>query len=94
MKTLWRRLRRLLFGESAHYIHGTDTLPPPLTVEEETESLALAAAGDAEARDRLITHNLRLVVYIARKFESSGVCIEHLTRYDRSHQGCQYGPCG
>lgn len=77
MKRLWTLLRRL-FGEEAHYIHGADTLPPPLSAEEEAAALERAARGDAEARDRLITHNLRLVVYIARKFESSGVCIEDL----------------
>lgn len=78
MRNLWNRLRRWLFGESVHYIHGADTLPPPLDAAQEAEALARAAEGDAEARDRLITHNLRLVVYIARKFESSGVCIEDL----------------
>ena len=78
MRNLWDRLRRWLFGERVHYIHGTDTLPPPLDAEEEAAALEKAAAGASEARDRLITHNLRLVVYIARKFESSGVCIEDL----------------
>ena len=78
-----RFLLRLAFwlkraGESVFYINGADTLPPPLSPQEEADAVALAAAGDGDARDRLITHNLRLVVYIARKFENSGVGIEDL----------------
>ena len=72
--TAWLRKH----GEEVYYINGTDTLPAPLSPTEEALAIAQAAAGDATARDRLITHNLRLVVYIARKFESSGVCIEDL----------------
>lgn len=85
MKQLWLRLRhwlcRLLIKQTAegvYYIHGTDTLPPPLSAEEEALILSHAADGDVRARDKLITHNLRLVVYIARKFENSGVGIEDL----------------
>lgn len=65
-------------GESVYYINGNDTLPPPLSVEEERAILDDLTAGNEAARDTLITHNLRLVVYIARKFESSGVGIEDL----------------
>lgn len=65
-------------GEGVYYINGTDALPAPLSAEEEREMLKKADAGSDEARDRLITHNLRLVVYIARKFENSGVGIEDL----------------
>ena len=61
-----------------HYINGADTLPSPLTAEEEAAVFARMEAGDPAARDVLITHNLRLVVYIARKFENSGVGIEDL----------------
>ena len=81
---IYRWLMRLrgffgrLFGESVHYINGTDALPPPLSLAEEQETLERLEAGDERARDILITRNLRLVVYIARKFESSGVGIEDL----------------
>ncbi|MBQ8683919.1 MAG: RNA polymerase sporulation sigma factor SigE [Clostridia bacterium] len=77
---LWLRrwLMRLLGAESVHYINGTDVLPSPLTASEEQAVLEQLAAGDEKARDVLITRNLRLVVYIARKFESSGVGIEDL----------------
>ena len=76
------RIGRFLLQVSApqtlHYINGPDTLPPPLSPEEEREVFAALAAGSPDARDRLITHNLRLVVYIAKKFESSTAGIEDL----------------
>ena len=78
---LWKYVQSLIgrtAQEGVFYIHGADTLPPPLTAEEEAEALRATAAGEASARDKLITHNLRLVVYIARKFENSGVGIEDL----------------
>ena len=78
MTRLVERFLGLFRGESVHYINGNDTLPPPLSMEEEREVLDRLTAGDEAARDALITHNLRLVVYIARKFESSGVGIEDL----------------
>ena len=60
------------------YIGGSDTLPPPLEREAEEAALAALAAGDHEARQTLIEHNLRLVVYIARRFENTGVNLEDL----------------
>ncbi len=60
------------------YIHGTDTLPPPLTGTEEQAVFERLKCGDTQARDTLIVHNLRLVVYIAKKFESTGIGIEDL----------------
>ena len=75
LRRLWRRL---LGRNSIHYINGTEVLPPPLTAEEERAVLARLEEGDESARDTLITRNLRLVVYIARKFESSGVGLEDL----------------
>ena len=67
-----------LFAPSVHYIHGADTLPPPLTREREAELLARLPSRDAAVRDELIEHSLRLVVYIARKYESSGIGVEDL----------------
>lgn len=82
MIKLWlRRWVARLFAwlaEPQHYINGTDSLPAPLTAEEENEMVQRLGVGDGVARETLITHNLRLVVYIARKFESSGVGIEDL----------------
>jgi len=60
------------------YIGGSDVLPPPLKREEEGELLILLSEGDEGAKSRLIEHNLRLVVYIARRFENTGVNIEDL----------------
>ncbi len=73
------RLLAKLFYKSndIYYINGPHTLPPPLTKEEEAELTALAE-NDAEARNKLIEHNLRLVVYIAKKFESQSAGIEDL----------------
>ena len=73
--TLLRQLRRL---PSVYYIGGSDILPPPLSPEEEAEAAAACQTGDENARRRLIEHNLRLVVFLARKFESSGVGTEDL----------------
>ena len=75
----WRwLLARLGYCGGAHFLAGAPSLPPPLTPEQEKALLARMAAGDAAARDDLITHNLRLVVYIAKKFESPGASVEDL----------------
>ncbi len=62
-----------------HYIGGADILPPPLEAAEENEMIQELGSGDAqEARAALIEHNLRLVVYIAKKFDNTGVGVEDL----------------
>lgn len=62
-----------------HYIGGTEILPPPLEVERESEVISdLGTEDDAEAKAILIEHNLRLVVYIAKKFDNTGVGVEDL----------------
>lgn len=60
------------------YIGGSDTLPAPLDRAEEAELIARLEAGDTQARNKLIEHNLRLVAYIARRFENTGIHIEDL----------------
>ena len=75
----WRRLLErigLLPPAEVHYIGGSDTLPPPLS--REREAALLERIGDEDARKELIEHNLRLVVYIARRFENTGINIEDL----------------
>lgn len=62
----------------ADYLNGGETLPAPLSPEEEKELVAKLSEGDKSAREKLIEHNLRLVVYIAKKFESSNVDIDDL----------------
>ncbi len=65
--------------DTVHYVNGPETLPPPLSKAEENELMERLDTGDDSVREKLIVHNLRLVVYIAKKFESSGVGIEDLT---------------
>ena len=68
-----------IFKRPVHYINGPETLPAPLSKEEENEIMEKILQGaPPSVRQPLITHNLRLVVYIAKKFDSSGVCIEDL----------------
>ncbi len=63
---------------SIFYIGGTDVLPPPLKGQEEADALELLEQGDEAAKQLLIEHNLRLVVYIARRVENTGVNLEDL----------------
>ena len=80
-RTLFNRLIGLLIPsepQGCHYINGPETLPPPLTKEEEAQVLENIRQGVPGAREPLITHNLRLVVYIAKKFESPGASVEDL----------------
>ena len=77
-RALLGRLLPLWGGEACHYINGPETLPPPLTKEEEAEVFENIRQGKPGAREPLITHNLRLVVYIAKKFESPGAGVEDL----------------
>ena len=83
MELLSRWINTLLLwlqsaGNEVHYINGQDSLPPPLTREEEAEAFAALAKGDPAARETLIIHNLRLVVYIAKKFETPAVHLDDL----------------
>ena len=63
---------------SVHYIGGSDVLPPPLKGEEELAALEALQQGDEQAKRRLVEHNLRLVVYISRRFENTGIHLEDL----------------
>ncbi len=67
-----------LKSDEVFYIGGSDTLPPPLAKEEEAELIASLADGDMSVKATLIERNLRLVVYIARKFENTGIYVEDL----------------
>ena len=80
MHTLRERILQI-FGVQpppVYYIGGSDTLPPPLDREAEETAIAALAQGDKAARKSLIEHNLRLVVFIAKRFENTGVNIEDL----------------
>ena len=76
LQGLWRLLRRRKYD--IYYINGPQMLPFPLAKEEEAVVMTRLRGGDETVREKLITHNLRLVVYIAKKFENSGVGVEDL----------------
>ena len=78
IKRIIEALRRLFTRQAVYYIGGSEVLPPPLSAEEEAAAVTACQAGDEHARSMLIEHNLRLVVFLARKFESSGVGTEDL----------------
>ncbi len=67
-----------LYPGGVYYVNGPESLPPPLTAEQEEDAFQLMKVNFQKAREMLIVHNLRLVVYIARKFESVGVGVEDL----------------
>lgn len=74
-------IKRIIFGKSCgniFYINGPETLPAPLSKTQEEEVFLMLETDEENARRILITHNLRLVVYIAKKFESTGIGIEDL----------------
>jgi len=75
----WKLLAKIgIKPKEIYYIGGREALPPPLSKEEEQDVLARLTSGDESARAVLIERNLRLVVYIARKFENTGINIEDL----------------
>ena len=74
---LWPGMLAWLF-KRIYYINGTDVLPPPLSAEEETVYLSRLSVDDPEARRVLVERNLRLVVYIAKKFENTAIDVEDL----------------
>lgn len=79
LNNIFSNLLKLLINfqkNDIHYIGGNDVLPPPLSVEE--EKTLLDNISNCDSRNRLIEHNLRLVVYIAKKFENTGINIEDL----------------
>ena len=83
---VWKRICMFFADDEVFYIGGADVLPPPLEREQENRCLiALSGLHDTQtamtkedAKKLLIEHNLRLVVYLARKFENTGICVEDL----------------
>ena len=79
MKKLIKLILKLFYKDNiCLFLGSTDILPPPLTSEEETKYLILANNGDIEARNKLIEHNIRLVVFLAKKYENTGYDLEDL----------------
>ncbi len=77
-RTLHNLLLKIKGADPIHYINGPDILPPPLSAEEEEKLLSLINLEPERVKSELITHNLRLVVYIAKKFDAAGAGIEDL----------------
>ena len=83
MERIFLLINRLLcklgfLRRNLHYVGGNDALPPPLSKDEEEELVNKLNSGDESIRSTLIERNLRLVVYIARKFENTGIYVEDL----------------
>ena len=85
LKAVYQKMKEIFFRRllklerpELYYINGPETLPPPLSREEEDEGMERVRRGEKNAREPLITHNLRLVVYIAKKFDSNGASVEDL----------------
>lgn len=75
---VYLRLRMRLNLDNIYYVNSQGSLPAPLTAQQEREAMQRLKDGDETIREKLIVHNLRLVVYIAKKFENSGVGVEDL----------------
>ncbi len=82
VKYYWRKFLRFIYRKRVNsmlcYITSGDALPPPLAQNEEARYIALMEAGDERAKNKLVEHNLRLVVYIARKFDNAAVPMDDL----------------
>ncbi len=78
IKKIWKFLVKRKRSNFVHYIHGNDALPKPLSPEEEMNALIAYENGSMEARETLIEHNLRLVVFIAKRYESNPIFMEDL----------------
>ena len=78
IKNIFVNILEKYFASAVFYVNGPDNLPPPLSKEEEEKAFLLLENNDPKAKNMLIEHNLRLVVYIAKKFESTGIGIEDL----------------
>ena len=73
-----KELLSKLFKRGVYYVGSSDILPEPLSKEEEEETLELASFGDEVAKNKLIEHNLRLVVFLAKKYENTNIDLEDL----------------
>ena len=82
MRFLFNRIKEkicaIFSSQEVYYVNGSDNLPPPLTKEQEEIIFGELERGEEKNREQLVIHNLRLVVYIARRFENTGVGIEDL----------------
>ncbi|MBQ9072738.1 MAG: RNA polymerase sporulation sigma factor SigK [Bacilli bacterium] len=78
IKSIINFIKKLLSSEGIYFVGSTDKLPEPLSKEDEVKYVELSMAGDEFARNKLIEHNLRLVVFLSKKYENTGVDLEDL----------------
>ena len=78
IKKIFEFIKILLSDEGIYFVGSTDKLPEPLTKEDEVKYVELSMAGDEFAKNKLIEHNLRLVVFLSKKYENTGVDLEDL----------------
>ncbi len=79
LKKIWNYLKQLLWDEyNLFFVGSSDKLPEPLSREEETKYVELSMQGNKKAREKLIEHNLRLVVFLSKKYENTGIDLEDL----------------
>lgn len=78
IKRIIEFIKKLLSSEGIYFVGSSDKLPEPLTKEDEIKYVELSMAGDEFARNKLIEHNLRLVVFLSKKYENTGVDLEDL----------------
>ena len=78
IKQIINFIKKLLSSEGIYFVGSADKLPEPLSKEDEVKYVELSMAGDEFARNKLIEHNLRLVVFLAKKYENTGVDLEDL----------------
>jgi RNA polymerase sporulation-specific sigma factor len=78
IKQILEFIKKLLSSEGVYFVGSTDKLPEPLSKEDEVKYVELSMEGDEFARSKLIEHNLRLVVFLAKKYENTGVDLEDL----------------
>lgn len=79
LETVKIKILKLFISDTrVFYINGSETLPPPLSKQEELEIMEQIKSGDDRGKEKLIVHNLRLVVYISKRFETAGASIEDL----------------
>lgn len=78
IKNIIEFIKKLLFSDGVYFVGSTDKLPEPLSKEDEIKFVELSMQGDVFAKNKLIEHNLRLVVFLSKKYENTGVDLEDL----------------
>ena len=78
IKKIINLIKKVLSSNNVYFVGSTDKLPEPLKIEDEVKYVEMSMKGDSFARNKLIEHNLRLVVFLAKKYENTGIDLEDL----------------